>query len=72
MATVYELDVKLQDLERKVNALAAVPGSELCSAEYPHFGQLSYTNGRYLCRCGQRYSKDGKGGLRQEPTVRTQ
>ncbi len=37
-----------------------------CSPEYPHIGELSYSGGQYLCRCGKRYSKDGHGGLRSE------
>ncbi len=65
MATVAELTTMMQNLNSKVNELMQAGGNS-CSAEYPHTGQLQYSGGTYLCRCGQRYSKDGHGGLREE------
>lgn len=43
-----------------------------CRAEYPHEGKLRYQRGPnvYVCECGQRYVKDGQGGLRDaQPLV---
>lgn len=37
-----------------------------CRPDYPHDGKLRYSRGNpgiYTCECGQRYVKDGKGGL---------
>lgn len=44
----------------------------LCRAEYPHEGKLRYHRGPnvYVCECGQRYIKDGAGGLRDAPVAR--
>jgi len=74
MATTAELEVlivaqaaSIAALVSKVDALVVVGRDEgHCTAEYLHTGELNYSGGRYLCRCGMRYSKDGKGGLRVE------
>jgi len=67
MATVAELEILITELSGKVEALqAATQVTGQCSPEFPHIGEMSYSAGRYLCRCGMRYSKDGKGGLRTE------
>lgn len=65
--TVAELEVVIGEMQRQITALQAssqVRGR--CNTEFPHIGELSYSAGRYLCRCGMRYSKDGKGSLRVE------
>lgn len=59
----------MDSLESKVTALTMMGPlgpEQQCTAELPHTGQMSYATGRYLCRCGMRYSKDGRGGLRVE------
>ena len=41
-----------------------------CRADYPHEDQLSFRRGNpslYVCQCGQRYLKDGRGGLMEAP-----
>jgi len=74
MATVAELEdqmlgmgVLIAELGAKLDALTVVGrDTGQCTPDYPHIGELSYSTGRYLCRCGMRYSKDGRGALRVE------
>jgi len=67
MGTVAELELVVQELADKVTSLLAQGSADgQCNAEFPHIGEMSYSAGRYLCRCGMRYSKDGRGGLREE------
>lgn len=47
-------------------ALAGQTQANKCRADYPHEGKLRYNRGNpgvYVCECGQRYVKDGRGGL---------
>jgi len=64
-----ELEAQLLQLGDKVAALQVLGPEEgmRCTAEFPHAGELSYRGaGRYVCRCRQRYAKDGQGGLRED------
>jgi len=81
MATVAELEQTVQDLgetikvqgnrlDRMLQRLEGIeeqaPGEmKQCTADFPH-QEMNYSEGRYHCRCGMRYSKDGHGGLRLE------
>jgi hypothetical protein len=69
MALTQADKVELQEMiEGAMDAFRANnPQAARCRAEYPHEGKLRYARGNpgvYVCECGQRYIKDGKGGLR--------
>ena len=63
MVTLEDLAVRLERLERRLDGNLAA----LCTAEFPHPNDLVFMRGPnvYQCQCGQRYVKDGKGGLRE-------
>ena len=48
-----------------VRAIQPANPATRCRADYPHDGKLRWNKGlqEYACECGQRYRKDGKGGL---------
>lgn len=51
-----------------MRALAvANPATAKCRPDYPHEGKLRFNRGNpsyYVCECGAKFIKDGKGGLR--------
>jgi len=59
---------EIRDMIRESDRTALMPlaGPVQCRADYPHDAKLRYQRGPnvYVCECGKRYEKDGKGGLR--------
>lgn len=65
-------EADLMTIANMINAaLAQGQLGRQCTAEYFHEGKLRYTGSRgsgvYICECGKRYVKDGRGGLMDAP-----
>ena len=61
------------DREEIAMMIAAAQKPVVCTAENPHQGRLHYAgnkSGEYLCECGMRYQKDGRGRLREAAPLR--
>ena len=56
-------DQEILELRARLDALEG-GGLRKCTAENPHDGMM-YDRVQYVCRCGQIYLKDGRGGLRE-------
>jgi len=62
-ALIQGMGARLDGLEQR---LQTTPGGQ-CSADFPHPDRLIFmrspAGNHYVCSCGKRYRKDGRGGL---------